>query len=193
MREIARGAEAVIYLEKGRVIKDRIPKSYRIKEIDGFLRKTRTRRETKILEKIALPHPKLLNSSDKEMRIEMEFIDGKKLRDAFSVKLCKKVGEHTGKMHTQNIIHGDLTTSNMILNGSEIYFIDFGLSYFSSKAEDKAVDLHLLKEALESKHYKCAKKAFLEFVKGYKKTAKNADEVLERLKVVEERGRNKSK
>jgi TP53 regulating kinase and related kinases len=193
MKEIARGAEAVIYLEKDRIIKHRLPKSYRIREIDETLRKKRTRRETKILEKLAIPHPKLLNSDDKEMKIEMEYIDGEKLRDVLKVKLCKKVGEYVGLMHNENIIHGDLTTSNMILKGKEIYFIDFGLSYFSNKTEDKAVDLHLLKEALLSKHYKEFEKAFKEVIKGYKKTCRNASEAISRLKKVEQRGRNKAK
>ena len=193
MKEIARGAEAVIYLEKGRIIKHRAPKGYRIKEIDETLRKTRTRRETKILEKIPVPHPKLIKADDKDMKVEMEYINGNKLRDVFKVLHCQKIGEYVGMIHNENIIHGDLTTSNMILKGTEIYFIDFGLSYFSTKREDKAVDLHLLKEALESKHYKEFEEAFKEVIKGYKKTCKNADEVINRLEQVEQRGRNKNK
>lgn len=193
MKEIARGAEAVIYLEKNRIIKHRVLKGYRIKEIDEALRKTRTRRETKILEKLNIPHPKLIKADDKEMKVEMEYIDGDKLRDVFSVKLCQKIGEYVGLMHNEGIIHGDLTTSNMILKCNEIYLIDFGLSFFSAKIEDKAVDLHLLKEALESKHYKEFDEAFKEIIKGYNKTCKNADEIINRLEQVEVRGRNKNK
>lgn len=193
MKEIAKGAEATIYLEKNKIIKIRTPKGYRIKEIDDALRKSRVRHEVKILQKIPVPHPKLISFDEKDMKIEMEYIDGIKFRDAFSVNLCQKIGEYVAKMHNHNIIHGDLTTSNMILKKKEIYFIDFGLSYFSTKVEDKAVDLHLLKEALESKHYKEAEKAFKEIIKGYKKTSKNADEILLRFSLVEERGKNKHK
>ena len=211
MKEIARGAEAIIYLDKDKIIKHRIEKDYRIKELDNTLRKSRTRRETKILEKLSIPHPKLINSDDITMKIEMDYIDGEKLRDVFDVKHCRKIGEYVGMMHNENIIHGDLTTSNMILKcqkskisehaqkqkefltEDEIYFIDFGLSFFSNKIEDRAVDLHLLKEALESKHYKVADKAFKEIISGYKKTNKESKEVLERLEKVEARGRNKHK
>ncbi len=193
MKEIARGAEAVIYLDNDRIIKVRTPKEYRIKALDDSLRKSRIRREAKILERISVPHPRLINYSEKDMKIEMEYINGDKVRDVFKTSLGKKIGEYVAKMHNENIIHGDLTTSNMMFKDKEIYFIDFGLSYFSAKVEDKAVDLHLLKEALESKHYKVADKAFKEVLKGYKKFSRNNDEVIERFLMVEERGKNKHK
>lgn len=193
MKEIARGAEAVIYLDKDKIIKHRIKKNYRISQIDDNLRKKRTRIEAKILEKLTIPHPKILTINEKDAKIEMEYINGEKLKDVFSIKHAKKIGEYVAKMHNEGIIHGDLTTSNMIKSNKDIYFIDFGLSFFSEKFEDKAVDLHLLKEALESKHYKVADKAFKEILLSYKKHAKNSKEVIERLKIVEERGRNKHK
>ena len=193
MKEIARGAEAVIYLDKDKIVKHRIPKNYRIKEIDEPLRKKRTRSEVKILEKLPIPHPKLLSFDEKKSVIEMEYIDGNKLRDVFGLKHAEKIGEYTAKMHNSGIIHGDLTTSNMIEQKGEIYFIDFGLSFFSDKFEDKAVDLHLLKEALESKHYKVADKAFKAILSTYKKHANDSKEIIERLEKVEERGRNKNK
>ena len=74
----------------------------------------------------------------------------------------------------------------------KIYFIDFGLSFISPKIEDKAVDLHLLKQAIESKHYKIQEEAFKYVLDGYKKYSK-ADEVIKRLQVVESRGKNKGK
>ena len=108
----------------------------------------------------------------------------------FDIKYCKKIGEMIAKMHDNDIIHGDLTTSNMILKNKEIFFIDFGLSFFSKKIEDKAVDIHLLHRALESKHYKVFDKAFKQILKGYK-TVKDYDEVMERFNVVKSRGKNK--
>ncbi|MEM2131524.1 MAG: KEOPS complex kinase/ATPase Bud32 [Candidatus Woesearchaeota archaeon] len=206
---ISRGAEAEIYLDidekthEKKIIKKRIQKSYRIKEIDESLRKFRTKRESKILEKLNIPKPKLLKLNEKEATIEIEFIEGKKIRDILeksnekniTFELSKEIGKLIAQMHNQNIIHGDLTTSNMIYNEKEkkIYFIDFGLSFFSEKIEDKAVDLHLLKQALESKHSKIYEKAFNLILNEYKKKAKKANEIINRVKQVELRGRNKAK
>jgi Kae1-associated kinase Bud32 len=74
----------------------------------------------------------------------------------------------------------------------KIYFIDFGLAITSLKAEDKAVDIHLFRQALESKHHKVFAHCYRIFLKGYRET--NPDElVMERLKIVESRGRHKAK
>ncbi len=198
MKKIAQGAEAKLYLTDNKIIKDRFKKDYRLKEIDVRLRKSRTKKEAKIFEKLSMlnfPAPKLIETDEKE-NIIMEFIKGPKLRDVLEEKDCKSLSEEIGKkiaiLHNNNIIHGDLTTSNMILN-KEIYFIDFGLSFFSHKIEDKAVDLHLLKQALESKHYKVWEKCFEVALKGYEKEATDAKEVLKRLEIVEKRGRYKGK
>ncbi len=199
MEKIGDGAEAVIYLNKNIVIKDRIKKGYRLKQIDEKLRKFRTRRETKVLEKlhaIDFPIPKLILSDDKNMLIKMEFLNGKKLRDALNntncVKLCKELGKKIAILHNNSIIHGDLTTSNMILK-DEIYFIDFGLSFFSEKVEDKAVDLHLLRQALESKHYEIFENAFKAVLSGYKIKNPDYNIIIKRLEKVELRGRYKGK
>ena len=63
------------------------------------------------------------------------------------------IGESVARIHQKDIIHGDLTTSNMIFKNEKVFFIDFGLGYISRKIEDKAVDIHLLKQALEAKHF----------------------------------------
>ena len=200
MKRIAQGAEAIIYLNKN-IIKDRIKKSYRLKEIDEKLRKFRTKREAKVIEKlsaISFPAPRLIHSDSKEI-IKMDYIKGDKLRDVLEkkdyVKLSKELGKKIAILHNNNIIHGDLTTSNMILNNinNEIFFIDFGLSFFSHKIEDKAVDLHLLKQALESKHYKIWEKCFDAAIKSYEKESNNGKEVIARLEKVEARGRYKGK
>ena len=192
------GAEAKLYLKDNKIIKDRFKKEYRIEQIDSKLRKSRTKREAKIFDKLStinFPSPKLI-VTDKKEKIVMEFIKGPKVRDILEEKDYKKLSEEIGKkiaiLHNNDIIHGDLTTSNMILS-KEIYFIDFGLSYFSHKIEDKAVDLHLLKQALESKHYKVWEKCFDSAVKGYKKECKDSSEVFKRLETVEKRGRYKGK
>lgn len=197
MKKIAQGAEATIFLHGKKVVKERFKKSYRIPEIDDKLRLGRTRREAKLIEKLNLlkiPAPKLVSCD--EDKIIMEYIDGKRLRDVLEkqnyVKICKLVGEQVAVLHNNGIIHGDLTTSNMILRKGKIVFIDFGLSFYSEKVEDKAVDIHLLRQALESKHYKVWEKCFKAFLEGYSK-ANGYKDIMERFEAVEERGRYKHK
>ena len=196
---IAQGAEANLYKDGAVLVKDRIPKRYRIAEIDNKLRGYRTRREAKVLatlQKTGFPAPRLFQQDEKQT-IVMDFIKGPRVRDILEkvdyVKVSKEIGEKVAELHNMTIIHGDLTTSNMILHEKKVYFIDFGLSFFSHKAEDKAVDLHLLKEGLESKHYKVWQESFQAALEAYKKKAKDGAAVLERLAQVEKRGRYKRK
>ena len=215
------------------IIKDRIPKSYRLKELDTKIRSRRTRSEAKLLEKaskiINSPAPLLQPLIKGSTKIKMPFIDGQRLSehlDSFPLakqkQICKQIGESVAKLHNENIIHGDLTTSNMILvknpahsrsqinktnnressqliesprststkSGAEqsIFLIDFGLGYISAKHEDKAVDLHLLRQALEAKHFEHWEELFKDILETYKKT-KDSKIILERLKAVEKRGR----
>ena len=198
---IQQGAEAIIILSGDFVIKNRVKKSYRINELDEAIRKRRTKSEAKLLEKASkiISIPKIKKVDEKTKEITMDFIDGKKLSDyldGFSLKqqkeICRKIGENTAKLHDAEIIHGDLTTSNMILKNNKIYFIDFGLGFISHKFEDKAVDIHLLRQALEAKHFRNWEALFNEVLKSYSKS-KDSKIVLERLKAVEKRGRYKEK
>ena len=198
MNLIAQGAEAKLFRDKNILIKERVKKSYRIPELDKKLRSSRTRREAKILEKLAaiqFPSPKLLQSNDRDT-IRIEFIEGKKLSDVLEKidykKYAREIGRKVALLHAHDIMHGDLTTSNIIL-GKEVYFIDFGLSFLSSRIEDRAVDLHLFRQALESKHHSIWEVCFKEFCREYKKHSDGADVILERLEQVEKRGRHKNK
>tara|TARA_Y100000310_G_scaffold303059_1_gene341034 strand:- start:1131 stop:1739 length:609 start_codon:yes stop_codon:yes gene_type:complete len=194
---IQQGAEAQLIKKSPSILlKHRIKKSYRIPELDNKIRKRRTKKEAKILEKISkiIPVPELIKTDDKE-KIEMQFIKGKKLSEHLdklpnATKVCETIGTQIATLHDSEIIHGDLTTSNMILSNSKLYFIDFGLSFHSSRVEDKAVDLHLIKQALEAKHFSNYKEFFLAIQEGYK-SSKQSKQVLERLKKVESRGRYK--
>jgi Kae1-associated kinase Bud32 len=193
MKEIARGAEAVIYQDKESVVKKRVSKGYRHPELDTELIKARTKREAKFIQDLPIPGPKLHDSD--ASTITMDHLAGEKVANILDEQpeLAEKIGEHLARLHDQNMIHGDLTTSNMILSPDQkLYFIDFGLSFYSDKLEDKAVDIHLFKEALESKHFRVENKAHRHFLKGYR-FSKQAEEVLERLKKVEQRGRYKNK
>ena len=199
---IQQGAEAKIFLEENFVVKDRVVKGYRLKELDEAIRKRRTKKEERILEKAAklINVPKVFSSKDR-FSIKMEFVDGKKLSENLdelsekdAEKVCVKIGENVAKLHDAGIIHGDLTTSNMIWVDADnkLFFIDFGLSYENGKIEDKAVDLHLLKQALEAKHFGRFDNYLKWIFEGYEKS-QNSKDVLERLKKVESRGRYKEK
>lgn len=200
---ISQGAEAKIFKEDNLAIKERTPKSYRIKELDEKIRKYRTRREISILEKASkiINVPKIYSSSsEKDFRVVTDFVDGLKLAEHLDLfdnkkrlKICRDIGKQIAILHNNNVVHGDLTTSNMILKDEEVYFIDFGLSFIDQKAEHKAVDLHLLKQAFESKHYKNFDSSFNAVIEGYKETSKEWQQVLDRLDKVECRGRYKSK
>lgn len=189
MEKIAQGAEAILYKQGNEILKDRISKSYRLRIIDEKLRKERTRAEARLLERAhreGVNVPKVIDVDDSAKKLRIEFIDGEKLRDVLKPEHCKLIAQQVEKMHRANIVHGDLTTSNMILKNGEVYLIDFGLASFSEKVEDKAVDLHLFKECLKSKHFKIADKCWQEFEKNYK-----LEETKGRLAIVEKRGKGK--
>lgn len=200
MKEIIkRGAEAILYLEDGMLVKERIKKSYRIESIDKKLREERTRKEVKIISdcrRIGINVPKVFSVDEKNFKIIMEFIDGKVLKEILNSldkneveKICFNIGKDVGKMHSYNIIHGDLTTSNMIFKDCKIYFIDFGLASYSNRIEDRAVDLHLFYEALKSVHYEVLDICWKSFLNGYRSEYKEAEKVLNRLEELEKRGR----
>lgn len=195
--EFYEGAEARVYFKGGTVIKERIRKTYRHEAIDSAIRKSATRREAKLLEKAAahIPVPKVIDVSDTKMVITLERIEGKKLRDAMHEidrkNIFQRIGKKLAKLHNAHIIHGDLTTSNILIK-EKIYFIDFGLGFISERIEDKAVDLHLIKKALESKHHQYAEECFTALLQGYKEENKDYDSILKRLEKVEKRGRYKA-
>lgn len=194
---IQQGAEAVIVLKDGKILKRRIKKSYRLEELDVGIRCRRTRSEGRLLERAGkfINVPAVKNVDDGKKEIEMEFLDGTKLSEGLDFmdnwkEVCFLIGEMIGKLHDAGIIHGDLTTSNMIWFKENLYFIDFGLGYGNGRIEDKAVDLHLIKQALEAKHFVKWVDYWGEIQKGYFGSAM-AKEVFERLGVVEKRGRYK--
>jgi len=197
MTIIAQGAEAIIIKNKNEIIKDRIPKSYRLPIIDNRIRKQRTKREARLLIKAQtlIPVPKLIKLDETNNKLILEYQKGKKLSQFLdklknNQKICKTIGKQIAILHDNNILHGDLTTSNMIYKNNKVYFIDFGLGFESNNAEDKAVDLHLIKQALEAKHFKHYEKYWKSILEGYK-SSKSSKETLKRLEAVEKRGRYK--
>jgi N6-L-threonylcarbamoyladenine synthase/protein kinase Bud32 len=197
---IYRGAEAELwkseYLGMPAVEKHRVPKTYRIKEIDDRIRRERIVLETNMLvnAKKAVKTPHVFDVDLEKKSLLMEFIEGDKIKDLFLhegwiQRVSKKIGKDVAALHAINIVHGDLTTSNMILNEKEgIYFIDFGLATKSEKTEDKAMDLVVFKKMLQSTHYKYFNEiwsAFLDGYSGYKKSG----EVVRKITEIEKRAR----
>src|SRR3989344_2674384 len=157
-RELKLGAEARIILKDKVVIKERIKKSYRLAQIDSVLRKERTSAEAGLLQKAARAQanvPKVLKVDKENNTIEMEFIEGTLIDKVIDERLAKELGKEIAVLHDNSIIHGDLTTSNILVKQepqARVYFIDFGLGSFSDSVEEKAMDLHVLKEAIEANH-----------------------------------------
>lgn len=201
MEIIKQGAESIIYLDdfdnQRVLVKERIPKNYRTKEIDERLRKERTKKEVKLLteaRKFGVETPPLLDVS--ETKIIMQFIDGKTVKEIFYSnndeevkKLSQEIGKIMGKLHANGIIHGDLTTSNMIFKDGRIFLIDFGLGEFSKRIEDQGVDLNLFEEAIKATHFKLYPLIWKNVVESYKKEYKSANEVLMKVDEIEKRAR----
>ena len=203
MEIIKRGAEAILYKNSFEdlpvLVKERIKKNYRITPIDEQIRRLRTRKEVKLMtdaRKIGVLTPTILHVDYQKCKIYMEFIDGTVVKDLLFTaseqqikKVCEKIGTAIGKLHSTELIHGDLTTSNMILRGEDLFFIDFGLGQHSKRIEDMGVDINLLYEALSSTHFKILNLCWETIIKAYRKEFKNADAVIEKVKEIESRSR----
>jgi len=203
---IKKGAEANLYLEEWHnrkvIMKRRLPKKYRIQELDEEIRSQRTVHEPNIIHKAkeaGVPTPTIFMVDVAEANIIMEFVDGKQVKQILNgispeerLRLSRHVGGLIGRLHKHGIIHGDLTTSNMILTPyGKVVFVDFGLSERSTELETKGVDLHLMKRAFQSTHYKYARECFEAVLEGYagvvgEDAAKN---VLEKIREIKRRGR----
>lgn len=191
---LAKGAEAEIQRENDKIIKSRVEKGYRHQDIDRELRQERTTDEHRLLDRAAqagVNVPEVLE--EREFELHMEFIDGDPIKEMFEERddLWKTIGRDIGRLHGRDIIHGDLTTSNILLKDGEIYFIDFGLGYFSQRVEDRSTDLKLLRQVLESTHNPVVDEAFDAILAGYRDQYQEADDVLSRLEEAEGRGRYK--
>jgi len=125
----------------------------------------------------------------------MEYIEGeqaKRLLNRLPVpearKLSRRIGASIGRLHRGGVVHGDLTTSNMLVRGKTLHFIDFGLGAMTGELEAQGVDLRVLKEAFGSTHAHIGK-CFDEMLKGYASEYKSGAEAVERMKEIAARGR----
>lgn len=205
MKVLKRGAEATIYesVFEGQdvVVKERSAKRYRIPQIDAVLRSNRTRQEIKLMREArghGVMTPRIVHSDEVLSVITMEKIDGPTMKDFLSKKaaktdVCRRLGREIGKMHAAGIIHGDLTTSNVILKGKDVFFIDFGLGKFSKRVEDMATDLGVLREALTAGNHGTSAALWKSVASGYRKSNPMWAEVMRRMDKIDSRGRYKQR
>ena len=201
MEMIKRGAEAEIYLTgwHGRkvIIKRRVRKGYRIKDLDDKIRERRTKREVMLMvaaRKVKVNTPIIYDINIKKKEIVMQYVSGQRIKDVidkkreeWQKKTCKEIGRSIAYMHKNGLIHGDITTSNMILMNGKIYFIDFGLGMKNNNTENMGVDLHVLMEAFTATHKN--KKLFKWVIEEYEKNFDNAKQIIKKIEEIVRRGR----
>jgi Kae1-associated kinase Bud32 len=180
-----KGAEAVLrktaLLGIPAVVKERIPKSYRVAQLDNSLRKTRTRIEARLLHRAKIAGvacPAVLEVN--EFSLTLSYIKGK--RPKSDEKTLESIGTILARLHESGIVHGDFTPANLLQHGKNIYVIDFGLGFFSNDIEDRAIDVYTMLKSLRDEKTRNA------FLKAYASHAKS-QQVFSRLKVIEKRVR----
>jgi len=203
---LKKGAEASLFLAEwhGRkaVIKVRVPKRYRPEALDTRIRSYRTVHEPQLMHEakaagVATPLIYMVNVP--ESSIVMEYVEGQQMKPLLNAAgkyerhaLCQRIGESVARLHKYGLIHGDLTTSNMILNPEgQVVFVDFGLGEKNTELEAQGVDLHLLKRALQSTHYRFWEECFESVLCGYTSVLGHlaAEKVYEKIREIERRGR----
>lgn len=203
---IKKGAEASLFLEdwhdRAVIMKRRLYKKYRLPQIDEKIRSYRTVHESHLLhyaKEAGVPTPTILMVDLADSNIIMEFVEGKQVKQILNElsseerqSLAKHIGELIGRLHRNGIIHGDLTTSNMILTSTgKVVFVDFGLGEKTTELELRAVDLHLMKRAFQSTHFRHAEECFNAVLEGYAKVVGRdlSKKVLDKIREIEKRGR----
>ena len=206
VRLLKKGAEASLFLtdwhERKVIIKVRIPKKYRPPALDEQIRNYRTVHEPQLMHEAkaaGVPTPLIYMVNLPESSIVMEYIEGKQLKHVLNTipkadrhDLCLKIGESIARLHSHGLIHGDLTTSNIILTPmGKLFFVDFGLGEKNAELEAQGVDLHLLKRALQSTHYMFWEECFQNVLCGYSSIGgfAAAEKVYEKIREIERRGR----
>ena len=204
-RLIYKGAEAEIYLEDWfnqlSVRKKRVPKPYRVPDLDESIRRSRTVHEATLMQearKLGVPVPTIYHIDPDSSSFLMEYIDGVTLKEELASlspekrrKRCELLGRLLARMHGGGIVHGDMTISNVISLEDKLFLIDFGLGAFSKEIEDRGVDVLLLNRAMKSTHIRFHSDIFAAFTKGYSAEAgrKVGQEILEKMHEIEKRGR----
>lgn len=203
MTVLRRGAEAELHdgrwLGREIILKRRIPKGYRHPALDSKIRAQRTKNEARLMLEArsrGISVPIIYDINLQNAEITMERIFGPRIKDLFNTlpedeakALAAEIGRIAAILHSNHIVHGDLTTSNMLMReDGKICLIDFSLGEKTDAVEKKGVDLHLLFEAFHSAHY--MREHLLEnVIDSYRKNYKEAPAILQRVKEIEKRGR----
>ncbi|XP_050235774.1 uncharacterized protein LOC126685844 [Mercurialis annua] len=209
---IKQGAEARIFESTfaGRksIIKERFSKKYRHPLLDSKLTLKRLNAEARCMTKarrLGVTTPVLYAVDPLLHTLTFEFIDGCAVKDIlleFGLHgiveerlddIATQIGDAIGKLHDGGLIHGDLTTSNILIrNGTnQLVLIDFGLSFTSTLPEDKAVDLYVLERALLSMHSSCGN-VIDRILAAYRKSSKQWSSTMNKLAQVRQRGRKRT-
>jgi Kae1-associated kinase Bud32 len=204
-RLLYRGAEADVV--RGRwqgldsVFKVRKPLGYRLPVLDEAIRRQRTIREAEMIrlaKRAGVMAPFLYFVDVPGSTLVMEFVDGERIKDligSMSPKAMDDVffefGQAVARLHSAGIMHGDLTTANVVRRDGRLVFVDFGLSLRTGRLEDHAVDLRLIKETLVGAHPSIAPDALEALYRGYAAVAGEPRfrSVLKQLQNIERRGR----
>ncbi len=184
-----RGAEAAVSLTGADAVKTRLSKGYREPALDAALIAERTKAEARCIafaRRAGVPVPVIRDVTASV--ITMEKIEGDVLKYVINTDYAKAAGITVGRLHQAGLVHGDLTTSNMIWRAPYVYLIDFGLAQLTTELEPRGVDLHVLFQTLESttEHPEELKEAF---IAGYSSVFSGTAEVLDREHEIELRGR----
>ncbi len=203
---LKKGAEASLFLtewhNRKAIVKVRIPKHYRPAALDEQIRSYRTVHEPQLMHEAkaaGVPTPLIYMVNVPGSTIFMQYVEGQQIKQLLNKAskadrhdLCVKIGESIAKLHRHGLIHGDLTTSNMILSPEgKVYFVDFGLGEKNIELEAQGVDLHLLKRALQSTHYQFWDECLQSVLCGYTSVlgVEAAEKVYEKIREIERRGR----
>ncbi|KAM4626056.1 EKC/KEOPS complex subunit TP53RK [Polymixia lowei] len=215
---LKQGAEARVYrgvfLGKPTIVKERFPKQYRHPVLDEKLTHRRTVQEVRSILRcrkagISAPVVYFVDYTSHCIFLE-EIVGSVTIRDHIASTqkshsspqqhlelMVQKIGQILAKMHDEDVVHGDLTTSNMLLRSSvengemNLVLIDFGLSYISALPEDKGVDLYVLEKAFLSTHPN-TEALFEKLLKSYAASSKKSSAVIKKLDEVRLRGRKRS-
>ena len=190
------GAEALVEIDGERVRKRRLPKSYRHPALDERLRRERVVLEARLTSdarRQGVPTPLVRDVDTKGTQLTVEYVGESDLRDVLDSKAgeshVRAVAGHLATLHGAGIAHGDPTTRNVRVGASDdsrTYLIDFGLGHYTGDVEDHAMDLHVFEQSLAGTagEPEALRGAFEETY-----AEAGAEEVLERLRAIEGRGR----
>ena len=204
-RLLYKGAEADVLRGEWQgldaVFKVRKPLPYRLTVLDDAIRRQRTIREAEMIhlaKKAGVASPFLYNVDVPASTLVMEFVAGDRVKDLVDSLPRSEMediffdfGRDAARLHSAGIMHGDLTTANVIRRKGALVFIDFGLSIRTTRLEDHAVDLRLIKETLVGAHPEAATAALEALNGGYAEVVGPARSraALKQLQNIERRGR----